>query len=112
MDDASQPLKPEASGADNLDVKAPLPMPSRTAEVSRLVRVTIGGTRRDWWTALHDERAKGKMPTVLEPLASGAEGEVTLTEPQWNAVREWGQSLPGWTEGDGIEQLIAEDATA
>lgn len=112
MDDAPQPLKPGAPGADNPDVKAPLPMPSRTAEVARLVRVTIGGTRRDWWTALHEARAAGKMPAVLEPLASGADGEVTLTEREWDAVRAWGQSLPGWLEGDGLEQLMGEDATS
>ena len=84
-------------------------MPSRTASAERPVRVTIGGTNRDWWNALQASRDAGTMPPVLEPLASGAEGELALTQPEWRAVFAWGQALPGWVEGDGSEQLVAED---
>ncbi len=76
---------------------------------TRLMRVTIGGTERQWWAALHEARAAGTMPAALVPIADGTDGEIALSYADWLSVRAWGQSLPGWRESDGAEQLLAEE---
>lgn len=85
--------------------------PARQDEGAHAVRVTIGGADREWWAALHQCRADGTMPAILEPIANGAEGEITISSLEWHALRRWCQSLPGWQETDGAEQLGAEDVT-
>lgn len=72
-------------------------------------RVTIGGTARAWWAALHEERDAGRMPASLEPIADGSDGEVVVSPAEWSRIRAWGSSLPDWTERDGTEQLVSEE---
>ena len=74
------------------------------------MRVTIGGTSRDWWSALHSKRDAGEMPAALEPIANGSDGEVTVPMNEWKELRTWGESLSGWRERDGSEQLTAEES--
>ena len=79
--------------------------PGATAQV----RITIGGAASEWWAALHHHRDAGSMPALLEPIACGSEGEVICSAAEWREARRWCQGLPAWTEGDGTEQLVAED---
>ena len=76
---------------------------------SRLLRITIGGANSDWWAALNRHRDAGTMPSLLEPIAGGSEGEIVCSAAEWDATRRWCENLPGWIEGDATEQLIAED---
>ena len=94
-------------------MKPPLSLPLTIPyTASGMMRVTIGGTARDWWAAFHRERETGRMPASLEPIADGSDGEVTVSPAEWARIKAWGASLPDWTERDGIEQLVSEDVLA
>ena len=79
---------------------------------SQQLRITIGGAASEWWEALHRHRDAGTMPPLLEPIACGSEGEIICAPSEWEPVRHWCETLPGWTEADGTEQLMAEDFVA
>ncbi len=96
------------SAADDLAVKSPLPLPTPYT-ANGLLRVTIGGTAIEWWKGLHFEREAGRMPAAIEPIADGSDGEVIVSPAEWKLIKSWGASLPGWTERDGIEQLVSEE---
>jgi hypothetical protein len=74
------------------------------------VRITIGGSSREWWTKAREAVDAGTAPVLLLPLLNGLEGEVILDPEEWRTVREWAQSFPGWAEADGQEQLASEFA--
>lgn len=76
------------------------------------VRITIGGSNREWWTKAREAVDAGTAPALLLPLLNGLDGEVILDPEQWRQIRDWAQGFPGWVEGDGQEQLAAEFAGA
>lgn len=92
-------------------MKSPLALPTAYTTGGKL-RVTIGGTARQWWSALHEERAAGRMPASLEPIADGSDGEVMVSAEEWARIKAWGASLPAWVERDGMEQLASEEISA
>ena len=94
--------------ADDPRVKSPLALPTPYVATG-VLRVTIGGTARAWWKALHQEREAGRMPATLEPIAGGSDGEVIVSPAEWTRIKAWGASLPDWTERDGIDQLVSEE---
>lgn len=88
-------------------MKPPLALPTGYTTNGSL-RVSIGGSARAWWKELHLERAAGRMPASIEPIADGSDGEVIVSPTEWARIKAWGASLPEWTERDGIEQLVSE----
>ncbi len=72
------------------------------------VRITIGGSSRDWWARARESVDSGTAPPSLLPLLDGREGEVTVDSDTWRAIWAWAQAMEGWTESDGHEQLLAE----
>jgi hypothetical protein len=50
----------------------------------------------------------GAAPAALLPLLNGLEGEVNVDDQTWRAAWAWGNSMEGWKEADGTEQLTAE----
>ena len=89
-------------------MKSPLALPTAYA-ANGLLRITIGGTAREWWKELHLEREAGRMPASIEPIADGTDGEVIVSPAEWALIKAWGASLPDWTERDGIGQLVSEE---
>lgn len=84
-------------------------MDDNASSATAQVRITIGGAASEWWAALHRHRDSGSMPSLLEPIACGSEGEIICSPAEWCELRHWCQGLPAWTEADGTEQLVAED---
>ena len=74
------------------------------------VRITIGGSSREWWTKAREAADTGAAPALLLPLLNGLEGEVVVNAEQWRKMREWAEGFPGWLEADGQPQLAAEFA--
>ena len=72
------------------------------------VRITVGGSDRTWWTAARKAVDAGTAPAALLPLLNGLEGEINVDAETWRTVWAWGQSMDGWVESDGTEQLTAE----
>jgi hypothetical protein len=72
------------------------------------VRITIGGSAKQWWALARDAVDAGTAPEALLPLLNGFEGEVTVDSDTWRAIWGWAQGMDGWIESDGQEQLAAE----
>jgi hypothetical protein len=72
------------------------------------VRITIGGSAREWWSAAREAVDAGAAPVALLPLLNGIEGEVTVDSDTWRAIWGWAQAMPALVESDGQEQLAAE----
>ena len=72
------------------------------------VRITIGGSSREWWKQARESVEAGTAPPALLPMLNGSEGEVTVDSDTWRAIWAWAQAMPGWIESDGQEQLKAE----
>ena len=72
------------------------------------VRITIGGSSREWWRQARASADAGTAPSALLPLLNGSEGEVNVSPETWVAIRAWAEGMDGWLERDGQEQLTAE----
>jgi hypothetical protein len=74
------------------------------------VRITVLGSGRTWWEEAHRQAVGSLAPPDLIPLLLGNEGELTVEMDRWRELWAWAQSIPGWHENDGLEQLGSEFA--
>lgn len=61
-----------------------------------------------WWEEAHRQAVDGAAPRELLPLLLGTEGELVVDMDRWRELWTWAQSIDGWHEGDGLEQLGSE----
>ncbi|MGH2631802.1 MAG: hypothetical protein ACRDG3_00200 [Tepidiformaceae bacterium] len=72
------------------------------------VRVTVLGSGRTWWEEAHRQAVEGVAPADLIPLLLGNEGELVVEMDRWRELWTWAQTIDGWHENDGLEQLGSE----
>lgn len=78
------------------------------SEEALAVRITIGGSSREWWAHARESVDAGTAPEALLPLLNGLDGEITVDSDTWRAIWAWALTMDGWLESDGQEQLAAE----
>lgn len=72
------------------------------------VRVTVQGSNKVWWALAHAAATSGAAPPELVGLLLGKEGEITVEMERWRELWAWAETIEGWREGEGMEQLGSE----